>query len=323
MTWSMHSISEAELQTDGCATYTYLLYSVVPYIRLPFFQFSELIEDDASKNGGTEPAFPFLTGHGGYLQIFTHGLTGMRPRSDALYFNPTLPPQLSEGGVQINGIKWRGAVLDIDIQIQTTTIYRRKGANSAWFPIGKPVRIRVGPENPKAGDYLLHMGQTLRIPTRQPHLNGRGNHALCKSVSSDEDYVSGNFPLSVVDGSPSSIWRPSSSSNRSGFTVDLGKHIKNLQRVEVSWGVAPPEGFSVSLRSNDAEAWIEVFKMEKISISAPYDPKMAKEVRILNKNISAGVFDNPAEARYVRLTVWGTQGIKRATGSTVSEFKIF
>jgi hypothetical protein len=323
MTWSMHSISEAQLQTDGCATYTYLLYSVVPYMRLPFFQFSELFEDDASKNGGTEPAFPFLTGHGGYLQIFTHGLTGMRPHPDALYLDPTLPPQLSNGGVQIKGIKWRGAVLDIDIQTQATTIYRRKTANSAGPAMGGPVQIRVGPESPKAMDHLLYIGQTLRIPTRQPHLNGQGNHALCKSVSSDEDYVPGNFPLSVVDGSPSSIWRPSSSSKRSNLTVDLGKHIKNLRRVEISWGVAPPEGFSVSLQLDDTERWTEVFVMRKISISAPFDPKLAKEVRILNKNMSVGVFDRLSEARYVRLTVWGTQGIERGTGPTVSEFKIF
>ncbi|KAJ9133783.1 Glycoside hydrolase family 65 protein [Coniochaeta hoffmannii] len=85
MTWSIYAISEAQLQEKGCAAYTYLQRASEPYIRQPFYQFSEVLAD-AELPGvsnpafifGLNPAFPFLTGAGGFLQIFTHGLIGMR-----------------------------------------------------------------------------------------------------------------------------------------------------------------------------------------------------------------------------------------------------
>ena len=324
MTWSTHSISEAQLQTAGCAAYTYLLYSVVPYVRAPFFQFSELIEDDASKNGGTEPAFPFLTGHGGYLQIFTHGLTGMRPHVDALYLDPTLPPQLGDGGVQVKGVKWRGAVFDIDIQLDRTNIYRREN-NKASTNISRsrPVKIQIGHNNPKAGNYSLDVGESLHIPTRRPDLKMQGNHALCRPVSSNDEYTPGHFPLSVVDGSLSSIWQPTLSSEGASLTIDLGRQVKSLRRVDIGWGALPPEGFSISLRSSDAESWKEVLRVGNINISAPFDPNRVREVQIVDTNRTASVFDQFHDGRYVKFLIWGTQGIDKAIGPTVGEFKIF
>lgn len=324
MTWSTHSISEAQLQIAGCAAYTYLLYSIVPYVRPPFFQFSELIEDDASKNGGTEPAFPFLTGHGGYLQIFTHGLTGMRPHVDALYLDPTLPPQLGDGGVQVKGVKWRGAVFDIDIQLDRTNIYRRENIETSnSVASGGSVRIQIGDNNPKGGNYSLGAGQSLIIPTRRPDLNMQGNHALCRPVSSDDEYMPGHFPLSVVDGSLSSVWQPTLSSKGASVTIDLGRHLEGLRRVDIGWGALPPEGFSISLRSSDAESWKEVLRVGNVNISAPFEPYRAKEVRIVDSNRTVGVFDQSHNGRYVKLLIWGTQDIDKAIGPTVGEFKIF
>jgi len=79
-------------------------------------------------NGGTNPAFSFLTGHGGFLQIFTHGLTGYRFRSDSFYLNPSLPPQLAPDGITVHGMKWQGGVFDVHVGIETTTITRLPGS---------------------------------------------------------------------------------------------------------------------------------------------------------------------------------------------------
>jgi hypothetical protein len=95
MTYSIFSIDSAQLSTQGCESYTYLLQSSEPYVRGPFAQFSEQTTDVYADNGGTNPAYTFLTGHGGYLQVWTHGYTGYRPRSECFYLDPSLPPQLA------------------------------------------------------------------------------------------------------------------------------------------------------------------------------------------------------------------------------------
>ena len=312
MTWSAHSISESQLQASGCASYTYLLYSSKPYIRSPFFQFSELLIDDASINGGTEPAFPFLTGHGGYLQIFTHGFTGLRPRHDAFYLDPSLPPQLGNGGVQVRGMKWQGAVFDVDIQLRQTTIHRRKTDKSSSTG---PVNVRIGGSNSKAGDYLLKMGQSLIVPTRRPDVNAQGNHALCQSVSSEERYTTGRFPLSIVDGSPSSVWQPASP-HPASVIVDLGRQVKDLSNVEITWGCAPAKGFAISIQEKgiDANSWKEVVRIEDVAISSPYEPEKIKEVRMPQLNKTISVFESIQQGEIYKIGNLGYAGRRRRHG---------
>jgi hypothetical protein len=62
MTYSIFSIGEASLAVTGCASYTYLLAASQPYSRAPFYQFSEQTTDEYATNGGTNPAWTFLTG---------------------------------------------------------------------------------------------------------------------------------------------------------------------------------------------------------------------------------------------------------------------
>ena len=97
-------------------------------MRLPFYQFSEQTNDIYTLNGGTNPAFSFLTGHGGFLQVFTHGLTGFRFRSDSFYLNPSLPPQLGPEGITVRGMKWQGAVFDVQVGLENTIVTRLPGS---------------------------------------------------------------------------------------------------------------------------------------------------------------------------------------------------
>ena len=73
MTYAIFSIDASEISPSGCSCYTYDRYSWSPYLRAPWFLFSEQLIDDFDQNGGTNPAYPFLTGHGGYLQVDLHG----------------------------------------------------------------------------------------------------------------------------------------------------------------------------------------------------------------------------------------------------------
>jgi len=144
MTYSIFGINSAQLSTRGCEAFTYLLQSSEPYVRGPFSQFSEQTTDVYADNGGTNPAYTFLTGHGGYLQIWTHGFTGYRSRLDCFYLDPTLPPQLAPDGFTVRGMKWQGSVFDVTVGGKQTTITRRSGVASRAC-------VHIGDRNKKKG----------------------------------------------------------------------------------------------------------------------------------------------------------------------------
>jgi hypothetical protein len=145
MTYSIFSIDSAQLSTQGCESYTYLLQSSEPYVRGPFAQFSEQTTDLYAENGGTNPAYTFLTGHGGYMQVWTHGFTGYRPRHECFYLDPSLPPQLAPDGYTVKGMKWQGSVFDVTVAGDETTIFHRSGGSS-------DVSVCIGDRNKKSGN---------------------------------------------------------------------------------------------------------------------------------------------------------------------------
>ena len=200
MTWAMYAIGSLDLSPNGCASWTYTLYASQPYLRAPYYQFSEQIVDDIYINGNTNPAFTFLTGHGGFLQIPTHGYTGYRPRLDAFYLDPSIPPQLEEG-VFVKGMKHQGAIFDVRITPTITTITRRANTKRSAAAVNKKkVVVRIASRNEKAGDYALLPGEKLVVPTRRPDLNESdilGNKAEGKLATSKAPNVPGQFPVSA------------------------------------------------------------------------------------------------------------------------------
>ncbi|CAM5255786.1 hypothetical protein SCALM49S_03334 [Streptomyces californicus] len=109
MTDSVHAIDAAETGEPGCSAYTYLQRAVRPFMRGPYDLFSEARGEKAGAEDPLSgfPAEDFLTGKGGFLQVFTHGLTGLRLREDGVRLAPTLPPQLGEG-VTAKGLRVPG-----------------------------------------------------------------------------------------------------------------------------------------------------------------------------------------------------------------------
>lgn len=322
MTWSIFSINEAQLQKSGCAAYTYLLRSSEPYLRDPFYQFSETALDKPERDGdslafpfGLYPAFPFLTGAGGFLQAFTHGLTGMRLREDVFYLDPMLPPQIPDG-VVIKGLKWQGASFDISIQPENTTVTRR----NLGIPHDKiAVLVRVGDRNnDEGGNYMLKSGEVLTVSTRRPDLksfSAKPNKALCKPVTADDGSWSfGRYPLSAVDGSNATVWQPLKPDTPASITVKLGrKH--DVSGFVINWGKSPAETFTIY---NDE---IRLYE-KKVKISSPYNRKTVHEVKLKQGNITEIVLPQPVEAQKITLMIQGTQGEEQHLGATVAEFAI-
>ena len=93
MTYAIFSIVASAVEPSGCSSYTYQQYSEQPYARAPWFQLSEQLIDDFTLNGGTHPAYPFLTGHGGANQVTIFGYLGLRlDPSYTLTINPSHTP---------------------------------------------------------------------------------------------------------------------------------------------------------------------------------------------------------------------------------------
>lgn len=249
MTYAIYTIDEAQLATEGCATYTYLLNANQPYLRRPWYQFSEQTLNDPTRNGGTNPAFPFLTGAGGYLQTYTHGFTGYRPQLEGLYLDPVLPPQLAQGYV-VKGLKFRGGVFDVNVTLHNTTITRREDFIPdpvRWMTpmnsssVHKNISIIIGNRNEKAGTYHLAVNKTLSIPTYRTDLNS-SNIAQCKPALSLDPWVPGQFPIAINDGNNATRWQPDTT-NKSTVTIDLGDSL-NFSSVHFVWGPSPPKKVS-------------------------------------------------------------------------------
>ncbi|KAL3426456.1 beta-ketoacyl synthase domain-containing protein [Phlyctema vagabunda] len=309
MTWSMFAISEAQLQEQGCAAYTYLLRGSQPYTRGPYYQFSEQISDNWYENGGTHSAFPFLTGYGGYLQVYIYGFGGFRPKIDALFLDPVMVPQLPEG-IHIEGLKYQGGVFDIDIGLEITKIERPASKNENKAPI----TVRIGGKSSEPGDHPLMVGSSLVVPTRRPDLNGTvilGNLAQCQHVKSNDPVVSGNLPLAAVDGSISTFWQPLTPSPAS-IIIDLGQ-VKTINGISINWGMAPARSLHVFLEYEDPnKSSLEVFRTHQIDISQQYIPEDASLIKIRAGNETSISFSRNYDTRFVRVVVEGTQGRQAA-----------
>ncbi|KAA8909403.1 glycosyl hydrolase family 65 central catalytic domain-containing protein [Sphaerosporella brunnea] len=313
MTWAIFAIDALDLSPHGCASWTYFLTASQPYLREPWYQFSEQIIDDIYVNGNTNPAFPFLTGHGGFLQVPTHGFTGYRPRLDAFYLDPSLPPQLTHG-VTVKGMKHRGASFNVHVGLQNTIVTRRDTNNTA------PVTVRIADRNVKGGDYTLLPGQRLVVPTRRPDLNGTdipGNKAECKAATSSSIYMPGQFPLAAVDGSNHTQWRPASPEPAS-LVVDLGRETE-FGLVSMNWAQWPPLRWELEV-SADSKRWNRVYQGQ-VEISEPWDEKEALEVRMRTGNTTVVELDAKVQGRWLRLTVEGDRSGQGA-GGTVAQLAV-
>ncbi|OZJ06317.1 hypothetical protein BZG36_00724 [Bifiguratus adelaidae] len=321
MTYSIFSIDAAQLATQGCESYTYLLQSSEPYVRAPFAQFSEQTVDNYEDNGHTNPAYTFLTGHGGYLQTYTHGFTGYRPRLDCFYLDPSLPPQFGPEGYTVKGMKWQGNVFDVTVGGKETTVTLRSSASSKAC-------VEIGTRNKNQGKHNLSVGKTLKVETYRADLNGTlvpGNKAQCPLVvSSNSTIMPGQYDIGAVDGSNATYWRPGTTAPAS-IIIDLGKE-EEITALHFNFNNNPPTSYTVWAskdNSTSSTGWTQIAKVDNVPITAPYDPSTASEVLVHLGNTSDVTLSKATTARYVQLVVEGAQTDDGSgDGATVAEVAV-
>ncbi|WP_406454339.1 discoidin domain-containing protein [Streptomyces sp. NBC_00876] len=268
MTDSVHAIDAAAIGEPGCATYTYLQRAVRPFMRGPYAVFSEA---RGAKAGAQDPlsGFPaedFLTGKGGFLQVFTHGLTGLRLREDGVRLDPMLPPQLREG-VELTGLRYRGRTYDIAIGPRTTQVRLTSGA---------PFTLHT-PSGPRS------LSTSLTLPTRRPDLAPTTDAARCRPATATSE-TPGLYAAAAVDGSPATAWSPDGATGT--LTVDLGRTAP-VASVVPEWTDVQPASYVLET-SADGSHW------------QPYRAgAVAREVRVTVRSADAA---EPAGVRELTVT---------------------
>ena len=349
MTYAIFSIVANQVSTTGCSAYTYQQYSYSPYIRAPFHQFSEQLDDDFTTNGGTHPAFPFLTGHGGANQAVLFGYLGLRYLpGDTLFIDPNLPPQIPL--VKYRTFYWHGWPISSQSNYTHTTISRATKTTPLTTADSNynctSIKLQVGSGSSQKSYSLPADGSAVVVPNRQiASVNTvSGNLVQCQPAASSDGYQPGQFPFSVNDGAASTKWQPSFANNVSSITITVPESAygKTVYGFYFDWAQAPPSNATVVFHNASITTAYNLSTMASgagefaspipVSVSNPWSPQSASNFDI---GVGTGTTTNftlpiPVSApKYATLLIYGNQGLDKTdiqyqngTGATVAEWAI-
>ncbi|KAF1920891.1 glycosyl hydrolase family 65 central catalytic domain-containing protein [Ampelomyces quisqualis] len=340
MTYSSFAVVANEVSPSGCSALTYNLYSSSPYARAPWYQYSEQLLDDPSENGGTHPAFPFLTGMGGTNRVAIFGYLGLGLYYESLDIDPSLPPQIEY--LNYRTFYWMGHGINATSNTTHTTLarlprdaYTLPSANHTYF--NHPIPVTIGTRsNRNRGTYKLHYDSPLTILNRPvgQTLTVAGNILQCGSLlPPPQDNLPGQFPLAAIDGAASTKWQPVSSHPTSWLTVDLGLHTSlPITSVMMDWASQPPASYSILFTNTSLppfhfpQDWenVRVVTGGDVVLSAPWEEVGRYEIRTYVGNQTNVTLDEVVwSGRYVHLGIRGNQVFEGAeVGATVAEWNV-
>lgn len=328
MTYSAFSVVASEAAPAGCSAYTYDLMSSQPYLRPPWFQYSEQQDDNNSTNGGTHPAFPFLTGMGGTNRIAVFGYLGLRLQTESFNVNPSLPPQIEY--LKYRNMYWQGHAITA-FSNQTHTILGRLpvalvNANATFNELPIPVTIAFEPMV-----YLLHPNSILTIPNRLAAQNKTvpGNIAQCQPAMSSQPYASGQFPLAAVDGSVSTMWQPQYANQSATLRVMLGSGgIQPIGSFMIDWAQEPARYVNVAFSNSSdltSPGALEVYECTDVIVKEPYNASLSVAILSYSGNTTSITLPKAVYGgQYAFLTISGNQAsaFDNSSGATVAEWAI-
>jgi len=336
MTYSIFAVDANALSPSGCSAYTYALNGFLPYLRAPWFQFSEQAVDDVTLNGNTNPAFPFLTGHGGADQVVPFGFLGIRTDQPMLYINPSLPPQISY--IRVRTFYYAGATLSATMNATHTNLTRLLTPSSAnlidsYANTTMPLMVGTPGSSQSAlnASHVLAINQTLTIPNRLYfQTNTYSNNLLqCLPATSEDPYAAGQFPIAAIDGATATRWQPSSNA-----TASLLVNMSSIPSTPISglffdWGARPPKTVIVYLGNTTTadgaslEGTEVVITLNGIEPSLPFDAVAAASSSqmvepVAGNTTTVAVEGGSWSGMYARLVIegcWEEDG----QGATVGE----
>jgi hypothetical protein len=288
--------------------------------------------------GGTSPAFPFLTGHGGANQVVPFGFLGLRTDQVVLYINPSLPPQIPQ--VKIRRFYFAGAGLSAYMNQTHTTLTRFSTANVTSvsdFYANKTMPFILGvPGSESQTVYQIAVNGTVTVPNRRyfTNLTDPKNLLQCLSVTSEDAYAPGQFPVAAIDGATATRWQPAKNTSSSILVNMTTISYQRIAGVFFDWGLRPPRNVTIYVGNEtiidgkgEAELWGRAWEIpvDGISPSLPYNPGAAASETIadikpyVGNSTTAVLGVEVWTGDYVRLEIegcWEDDG----AGATVGEF---
>lgn len=327
MTWGMYAIAANSLATSGCAFWTYLVKSFQPYIRGPWYQYSEQQDDepgvlDPLTGNGINTAFPFLTGHGGLLQIFTAGFLGLRVTHRNLLINPSLPPQLHNFKPPIQF--YNGAVVSFRMNRTHTEITRRDASHfdglvpDHYGEETMPVTIGRDVDDPDARTVFLRVNETAVVENRvyDTELTVPGNILQCHDASSTH----GELAFAATDGFGGTFWQPDASDVTAALVVDMesSQPPRLLEAIQLDFAMRPPRHVKVSISNSLDFEPATVLADQDIDITRPWVPD-SPVVRYVGNITTIQLADAVWSGAFAKLEVTGCW-THDGDGATVAEF---
>lgn len=254
MTFPIFLIVASALLDTGCSSQSYLLKAVQPFLRGPFAQFSEQNNDNFATNGGTHPAFPFLTAHGGLLQAVLKGLLGLR--YDFRMDNAKIVRQLKlepiklkmlPAGVVFHGIHYMNHTLSLNMTSSGLVITDDSQEKDAVDEI----EIVLGSRFDNSTTFAISAGDQLVLPLFEtegafPDSLTECNRAVFTNIT---DGAYGDATVLVNDGDNTTNWQ--SYYNSTGkILIDL-KSKTRLASGLINWGERPPTSVKILVSKND------------------------------------------------------------------------
>lgn len=341
MTYAVFSIVANEISPSGCSSYTYHHYASQPYARDPWKHYSEQLEDDDTLNGGTHPAFPFLTGMGGANRIGIFGYLGLRLFVDRLHIDPSIPPQIPR--IDYRTFYWQGYGINATSNATHTILIRMPNrildtANPAY---AKNIPVTVGTPTTS---YSLSIDREVVVPNRMlgQTLTVAGNVLQCKRVVYERDhrkFVPGQFPLAAIDGASSTKWQPQDPKVLNYISVDTSPSTyAPIHRILFDWGSVPPLYYEVFVSNWTAhmpwdltepftpQADIKRVTSGWVEASEPWDPERALVIEPIKgnqTNVTLQGDERVWSGRYFHLGIKGNLADQSAlVGGMVAEWSV-
>ncbi|KAG6361431.1 hypothetical protein INS49_009658 [Diaporthe citri] len=279
---------------------------------------------DPLTGNAINPAFPFLTGHGGLLQTFTAGFLGLRVTHRNLLINPSLPPQLRDFKPPVQF--YNGAVVSFRMNRTHTSITRRDASHfDGLVPdqYGKedmPVSIGRDVDDPDARTVFLRVNDTAVVENRlyDTEVHVPGNILQCHAASS----AHGELAFAATDGYGGTFWQPGESDVTAALVVDIGSSQapRPLGAIQLDFAMRPPRHVKVSVsNSSDFEPAV-VLADEDIGITKPWIPD-SPVVRYVGNITTIQLTDAVWSGAFAKLEVTG-RWTDDGDGATVAEFAL-
>lgn len=326
MTYAIFSIDAAAVEPSGCSAYTYDKYAWSPYARAPWFTFSEKMDD---YRASYPPAFPFLTGFGGFLQMDLMGYLGLRyDASYELEVSPSLPPQIPH--IRLPVFYFHGWPIQAELNQTHATLTRLETplstANMTFMDTDITIRA-VGGSLPKTFQLPPHGTLVLTNNNPSANLSIDNNVLQCRRVAeSSGEIVPGQFAEGAIDGSTSTKWQASSSETVNSMTVDLTDgEFARVQSIYVNWAAAVASNFSVAFHNTSDDRDSQRVDVPNVNITIPYDPAEQDIVRPYKGNSTTVTVAGRDvwTGRYATLFVAGNQAYESSgPGATVAEWAV-